>query len=69
MVEKDPDGHHGSRPGGHGRVHDHDVVVLNVVRKTQVVQLRLARLRVRLDQDLTDTHVLDFEKKPNGRRL
>ena len=39
MVEQDPDGHHGGRPGGHGSVHHHYVMLLDVLRQTQVVKL------------------------------
>ena len=54
MVQEDPDGHHGCGARGHGGVHEDDVVVLDVLGQPQVVQLGLARLPARLDQDLAN---------------
>ena len=48
MVEEDPDGHHGRGPGGHGRVHQHHAIVLDVLWKSEVIQLGLSRLWTRL---------------------
>ena len=55
MVQEDPDGHHGCGARGHRGVHEDDVVVLDVLRQPQVVQLGLARLPPRLDQDLANS--------------
>ena len=49
MIKQDSDGHHGRGPGGDRRVHEDDVVVLDVFRKPEVVQFGLPGLRARLE--------------------
>ena len=54
MVQEDPDCHHSCGTRGHRGVHEDDVVVLDVLGQPQVVQLGLAGLPARLDQDLAN---------------
>ena len=49
VIKQDSDGHHGRGPGGDRRVHEDDVVVLDVFRKPEVVQFGLPGLRARLE--------------------
>lgn len=39
VVEQDPDGHDRSRTRGHCGVHEEDVVVLDVLWQSQVIEL------------------------------
>ena len=54
MVQENSYGHHGCSSSCHSRVHEYHMVVLDVLWQPQVVQLWLASLPARLDEDLTN---------------
>lgn len=58
VIEQDADRHNGRRSRRHGRVHQDDAIVLDVLGKTQIIQFRFAGQLVRLDEDLADPDVL-----------
>ena len=58
VVQEHSDRHHGCCTCCHGGVHQDHLVVLDVLGQAEVVELRLTRFPVGLDEDLSDPDVL-----------